>query len=302
MDCGAAGTRREDGEAGRCSAHHPYVPAKQPTRKLSKHGNSPLIPASAGTQSLRKKPGSPPEPDPDRGGERAGGRGASPARHRRSSLLEVRTDGGENRVDRISRGERRGPAGHDGPVSHRQSPAADGPFHLIEGERWYVVHTQPHRESRAQAHLTAQGFRAFLPRHRKTVRHARKLKTVSAPLFPCYLFVVLDLGRDRWRSVNGTFGVLRLVAGDESPIPVPAGVVASMVAKCGSDGHLNLGRSLEVGDRVRVLSGPFADLIGELTRIDGAERVRVLLRLLGSEIPVSIGARRARPHVRGLRR
>ncbi len=168
-------------------------------------------------------------------------------------------------------------------------PPADGLFRLVEGERWYVVHTQPHREVRAQAHLAAQGFRIFLPRHRKTVRHARKLKAVSAPLFPCYLFVVLDLGRDRWRSVNGTFGVVRLVSGEESPIPVPAGVVETMVSKCSVDGHLNLGRSLEVGDRVRVLSGPFADLIGELTRIDGAERVRVLLRLPGSEIPVSIG-------------
>jgi transcriptional antiterminator RfaH len=201
----------------------------------------------------------------------------------------LRTVGGENRIDPISLGERLGRAGHDDSVSHRPTPPADDPFRLIEGERWYVVHTQPHRESRAQAHLAAQGFRAFLPRHRKTVRHARRLKTVSAPLFPCYLFVVLDLGRDRWRSVNGTFGVLRLVSGEESPIPVPAGVVESMVAKCGADGHLNLGRSLEVGDRVRVLSGPFADLIGELTRIDGAARVRVLLRLLGSEIPVSIG-------------
>jgi transcription elongation factor/antiterminator RfaH len=165
---------------------------------------------------------------------------------------------------------------------------ADSPCCLLGQERWYVVHTQPHRESRAQAHLAAQGFRTFLPRHRKTVRHARKLKFVSAALFPRYLFVVLDLGRDRWRSVNGTFGVLRLVSGKENPTPVPAGIVESMAAGCGADGHVDLGSSLEIGDRIRVLSGPFADLVGELTRIDGAARVQVLLRLLGGEVPVSI--------------
>jgi transcription elongation factor/antiterminator RfaH len=166
--------------------------------------------------------------------------------------------------------------------------STDSPFSLLEGERWYVVYTQPHRELRAQVHLVAQGFRAFLPRHHKSVRHARKPRTVSAPLFPRYLFVVLDLGRDRWRSVNGTFGVLRLISGEESPIPVPAGIVESMAAECGTDGHLDLGRSLEIGDRVRVLSGPFAEFIGELTRIDGAARVKVLLRLLGGAVPVSI--------------
>jgi transcription elongation factor/antiterminator RfaH len=161
-------------------------------------------------------------------------------------------------------------------------------LNLCEGERWYVVHTQTHREFGAQTQLAAQGFRTFLPLHRKTVRHARKLRTVSAPFFPRYLFVALDLSRDRWRSVNGTFGVAGLVMGDEFPVAVPSGVVEGLGAACTADGHLRLGETLGLGDRVRVLSGPFADLVGELARIDGAGRVTVLLRLLGGEVPVSI--------------
>lgn len=161
-------------------------------------------------------------------------------------------------------------------------------FNLCGGERWYVVHTQPRREYRAQTQLAVQGFRSFLPQQRKTVRHARKLKTVSAPFFPRYLFVALDLSRDRWRSVNGTFGVASLVMGKEFPVAVPSGVVEGLGAACTADGHLRLGEALGLGDRVRVLSGPFADLVGELTRIDGVGRVTVLLRLLGGDVPVSI--------------
>jgi transcription elongation factor/antiterminator RfaH len=159
---------------------------------------------------------------------------------------------------------------------------------LADGEFWYAVRTRPHREFRAQGQLAAQGFRTFLPRHRKSVRHARKLRTVSAPFFPRYLFVALDLSRDRWRSVNGTFGVMSLIMGQEGPSPVPRGVVENLIAACRAGGHIDLGAALVPGDRVRVLSGPFADLIGELIRIDGAGRVRVLLRLLGGEVPVSI--------------
>lgn len=161
-------------------------------------------------------------------------------------------------------------------------------FNLCGGERWYVVHTQPHREFGAQTQLAAQGFRTFLPLHRKTVRHARKLKTVSAPFFPRYLFVALDLDRDRWRSVNGTFGVASLVMGNELPVAIPSGVVEALRATCTADGHLRSGLVLGVGDRVRVLTGPFTDLVGELARIDGAARVTVLLQLLGGEVPVSI--------------
>ncbi len=161
-------------------------------------------------------------------------------------------------------------------------------FNVCGGERWYVVQSQPHREFRAQWQLAAQGFRTFLPLLRKSVRHARKLKTVSAPFFPRYLFVALDLSRDRWRSVNGTFGVASLVMGEEFPAAVPSGVVEGLGAACTADGHLRLGEDLGVGERVRVLSGPFADLVGELARIDGAGRVTVLLRLMGGEVPVSI--------------
>src|SRR5213594_3067034 len=77
---------------------------------------------------------------------------------------------------------------------------------LCDGERWYAVHTLPLRESYAQGHLRNQAFRTFLPKRRKTVRHARRLRAVEAAFFPRYLFVVLDLARHQWRSVNGTFG------------------------------------------------------------------------------------------------
>ena len=156
-----------------------------------------------------------------------------------------------------------------------------------------MVQTLPNRELTARAQLEAQGFRTFLPRYAKTVRHARKLMTVSAPFFPRYLFVVLDLGRDRWRSVNGTFGVAGLVMGDQYPMPVPSGVVESLQACCGADGHLQLADRLAVGERVRLLSGPFADMVGKLARLDGGGRVQVLLQLLGGEVAVIGRARRA---------
>ena len=154
--------------------------------------------------------------------------------------------------------------------------------------RWYVVHSQPCREFKAQFQLQRQGFRTFLPRFAKTTRHARKLSTVSAALFPRYLFVALDLERDRWRCVSGTFGVAGLVMGKELPTAVPVGIVEGLVAACTADGFMDLSEKFALGDRVRLLTGPFVDLVGQLTRIDGAGRVTVLLRLLGGEVPVSV--------------
>jgi Transcription termination factor nusG len=93
----------------------------------------------------------------------------------------------------------------------------------LEGnERWFLVHTQPKSERKAELHLGAQGFRTHVPQIQKTIRHARQLRTVQAPLFPRYLFLILDLGRDRWRSVYSTIGVSSLFTCEDRPVPVPS--------------------------------------------------------------------------------
>ncbi len=97
-------------------------------------------------------------------------------------------------------------------ASVEEFAAQSGAILALTGqERWFVVRTQPHREAQAERQLANQDYRIFLPRFRKSRRHARKFEIVSAPLFPGYLFVILDLTRDRWRSVNGTHGVDRLL-------------------------------------------------------------------------------------------
>jgi len=80
-------------------------------------------------------------------------------------------------------------------------------FHLCAGERWYVAMTLPRKERLAATNLANQHYRSFLPTHLETRRHARKFTTVLAPIFPRYIFVILELDRQRWRSVNGTLGV-----------------------------------------------------------------------------------------------
>jgi transcription elongation factor/antiterminator RfaH len=159
---------------------------------------------------------------------------------------------------------------------------------LAGNERWFLAHTQPKSEQRAEFHLGAQGFRTYLPQIQKTVRHARQLRTVQAPLFPRYLFVILDLGRDRWLSVRSTIGVSRLfTTQDGRPVPVPSGIVESLIGR--SDGELTrLDAGLVEGQQVRILSGPFADLVGTLERLDGAGRVKVLLEMMGTAVPVTL--------------
>ena len=156
------------------------------------------------------------------------------------------------------------------------------------GERWYVATTLPRKERLAAANLANQNTRSFLPVHLETRRHARQFRTVLAPVFPRYLFVILDVSRQRWRSVNGTLGVQRLIADGERPSAVPPGVVETLIQSSDRRGALIYTTDeLAVGDRVRLVAGPFAGSLGVLQRLDGAGRVQVLLELLGGPVKVT---------------
>ena len=188
------------------------------------------------------------------------------------------------------------------PVAKPTSPstgngAAGSPV-LGPGERWFVVQSQPKKELYAAAQLANQDFRPFVPRLRRTVRHARKTRTVLAALFPRYLFVALDLEHARWRSILGTFGVATMIMDGERPRPVPPGVVESLAQIADRTGAVTFAHGLTAGQEVRFLDGPFAEQIGRVTRLDDKGRVAVLLEIMGGERVVAAHASSLLP-VRG---
>jgi len=160
---------------------------------------------------------------------------------------------------------------------------------------WYVVATHSRKESLAERHLRNQDFEIFLPTRLKTVRHARKVSTGPAPLFPGYLFVNLDESSVRWRAINGTIGVRYLLAAGDRPLALPSGFVSALKALTVEGGTLSFAPHLKIGEEVKVLSGPFAEKIGVLQRLDDRGRVRVLLELLSTSIPVEMRAENLLP-------
>jgi len=158
--------------------------------------------------------------------------------------------------------------------------------------RWYVVYCQPRQEDRADFNLRRQGFETWLPRLRRTRRHARRMDTRLVPLFPGYLFVSLDLERHPWRSINGTFGVRRILCTDERPSPVAKGFIESLRETVDAEGLVAVPKdTFKCGDRVRLVASPFADMIGTLARLTDKDRVAVLLNVLGREVQALVSRR-----------
>jgi transcriptional antiterminator RfaH len=157
---------------------------------------------------------------------------------------------------------------------------------------WYAAYTQSHAEDKALDHLQRQGYSVYLPRYRRWVRHARKRMLVYRPLFPRYLFVGLDRLTQLWRPIRSTVGVAGLVSSGDEPVPVPPEIIEALRRREGEGGFdlLSPVQSVSPGDAVRVIDGPFQDLVGRLLGVADHERVFVLLDVLGRSVRASVAA------------
>jgi transcriptional antiterminator RfaH len=158
--------------------------------------------------------------------------------------------------------------------------------------RWYVVQTQVNGEAKAARNLLRQGYEVYLPRYLKRRRHARKVDFTAKPLFPRYMFVAIDMATQRWRSIQSTFGVSRLVTNGDDPAMVPEGVVYALRAREDDKGFVRLDSrpAFAPGDKVRVLAGAFMDSAGLFSGLADHDRVSILLDMLGRKVRVLLDA------------
>jgi len=153
---------------------------------------------------------------------------------------------------------------------------------------WHVVQVHVHSEAKAQMHLARQGFATYLPRYLKRRRHARRTDTVPAPLYPSYLFVTFNPSIHRWRSIQSTVGVARLVCSGDVPAAIDHAIIDGLKSRENAQGFIQLERrpQFATGDKVRVREGVFCDCLGLFEGMGDRERVAILLELLGRKVRV----------------
>jgi transcriptional antiterminator RfaH len=157
--------------------------------------------------------------------------------------------------------------------------------------RWYLIHTKPASESVALDNLERQSYEVYLPRIAETVRRAGRRLERIAPLFPRYLFMRLNEGQQALAPVASTVGVAGIVRFGSRYTIVPDRVVGELRARADPESglhRLNRDSRLTPGAAVRIRLGPFEGLEGVFERPAGADRVVVLLNLLGQATAVCV--------------
>ena len=153
---------------------------------------------------------------------------------------------------------------------------------------WYVLHTKSRHEKVVNDLLLKKSVESYLPLI--TVRSKRRDRKVMirVPLFPGYVFVKTDLHPNSHLEVVQTAGAVRLIGNKQGPVPVPAQTVDSLQIMVDSNHPVTTGYRLKSGDRVMVVFGPFAGVVGTFVRYGGKGRVIVNIEALGQYAGVEV--------------
>ncbi|MBF7730537.1 transcription/translation regulatory transformer protein RfaH [Pseudomonas sp. N040] len=147
---------------------------------------------------------------------------------------------------------------------------------------WYLLQCKPRQDARAEENLLRQGYQCFRPRLQREKLSAGRIRKVEESLFPGYLFIQLDR-QGNWAPLRSTRGVSRLVAFNGYPLAVGEQLIEQLRERSHEIGRQVEVPLLQVGDKVRITEGPFAELEAIFHGMDGNARAMLLLNLLNRQ-------------------
>lgn len=150
--------------------------------------------------------------------------------------------------------------------------------------KWFLAQLKPNGFNRAVVNLERQEIQTFMPLRQVQVRRANRNSLQTQPLFPGYLFLNVNSASPQWRAINSTYGVSKLVSfGANGPSPLPDQFISGLMARCDEENNLLPPDDLKIGEKVKIISGPFADFIVTVETIPNQTRIGILFELLNQE-------------------
>jgi transcription antitermination factor NusG len=151
---------------------------------------------------------------------------------------------------------------------------------------WFALQVKGRRELAVAEYLRGQGYEWFLPLYKCKKQWSDRIKEVESPLFPGYLFCRFD---PQWRLPILTIpGVIQVVGNNRQPAPVDEQEITSIRTLIASGAQNQPWPFLEVGDKVRIESGPLSGLEGLLVEFRGSHRLVLSVTLLQRSVAVEL--------------
>ncbi len=184
------------------------------------------------------------------------------------------------------------------PEAVEEEQAAEGEKnHRKNEKRWYIVHTYSGYENKVKSNLekrieymnmSDKIFRVEVPQKTVTQIKNGKKHEKDEKIFPGYVLVEMIMDEDSWYVVRHTAGVTKFVGSAKKPIPAKESEIKKIIHRSTSQVQ-KIELDVKAGDKIRIISGPFADFVGDITEVyPDKAKLRVNVSVFGRETPVEL--------------
>ena len=178
-----------------------------------------------------------------------------------------------------------------------ESDSGEAEAESDDSSAWFVVHCYSGYENKVRHNLEQRIetmgmkdmiFDVVVPTQEEIEVRDGKRRTVERHIFPGYVLVNMILTEESWYVVRNTPGVTGFVGMGNNPTPLRPEEVAQIVKRMEADAP-TVKVTFKVGERVRIIDGPFNDFRGVVSEIDMERtKVRVMVSFFGRETPVEL--------------
>jgi transcriptional antiterminator NusG len=189
--------------------------------------------------------------------------------------------------------------------AHAEEPVAgaaaehQGGYDESSPKKWYIIHTYSGFENKVQESLRTRadafGFadkigQILIPTEEVVELRNGKKVTSKRLVYPGYVLVEMEMNDALWHEVKNTPRVTGFVGGGNSPVPLSADEVNSILYRQASSAERPRPKmTFEKNDSVRIIDGPFANFSGKVDEVN-PERgtLRVMVTIFGRATPVEL--------------
>lgn len=164
-------------------------------------------------------------------------------------------------------------------------------------KRWYIVHTYSGYENKVKVNIEKRIeymnmgekiFRIEVPQKTVVQMKGGKKQEKEEKVFPGYVLVEMIMDEDSWYVVRHTSGVTKFVGSVKKPIPVKESEIKRILHRTSSQVE-KIELDVKPGDKVRIISGPFADFDADIIEVyPDKSKLRANVSIFGRETPVEL--------------
>lgn len=164
-------------------------------------------------------------------------------------------------------------------------------------KRWYIVHTYSGHENKVKVNLEKRIeymnmgekiFRVEVPQKTVTQVKGGKKQEREEKIFPGYVLVEMIMDDDSWYVVRHTAGVTKFVGSAKRPVAAKDSEIKKIIHRSQTQTQ-KIQLDVKVGDKVRIISGPFSDFVGDISEVyPDKAKLRATVSIFGRETPVEL--------------